>query len=102
MERRNYFTNKDSTKNDNLFMIQLNYYSEFNGDSHVQDTASRLSLWDYAYQNLWLKVLKRKDNFQHKMMHDGVTYIVWPIGEILNANNSSKVRNFETCVCHFK
>ena len=78
-------------------MMQHNYASEFSGGLRVQDTATRLSFTDYAFKNLWLKVLKCKDNFQHKMMHDGVTYIVWPVGEILNVDDSTKVRNFEPC-----
>ena len=36
------------------------------------------------------------------MMHDGVTYIVWPVGENLNVDNSTKVRNLEPCRCHFR
>ena len=82
MERQFYFISKDCTKSDNLFMVQHNFDSEFNGDLRVHDTPARLSLSDYAHKNLWLKFLKRKDNFQHKMMHDGVTSIVWPVGEI--------------------
>ena len=63
MGRQNYSTNKDTTKNNNLFMIQHDYNSEFNGDLRVQDTAARLSLSEYAHQNLWLKVLKRENKF---------------------------------------
>ena len=75
-------------------MIFHNYDPEFNGNLRVQDTAARLSLSDYVYKKLWLKVLKCKDSFQHKMMYDGVTFIVRYICEILNVDTSTKVRNF--------
>ena len=101
MERQNYFINKDTTKHDNLFMIQHKYESEFNGDLSIQDTAARQSLSQYAYENLWLKVLKRKDKFQHKMMNDGITNCVWPVGEMLSVDNLTKFHHLETCGCHF-
>ena len=51
-ERQHYFLNKDTKRNDNLFVIQHNYDSDFTGDLYVQDTAARPSLLEYASQNL--------------------------------------------------
>ena len=63
MGRQNNFLSKDCTKSDSLFMLQYNFESDFDGDLRVQDTAARLCLSEYAYKNLWLKVLKHKDKF---------------------------------------
>ena len=70
LERGNSFINKDTTKHDNLFVTKNNNYSDFNGDLYVQHTSAHLSLSDYAYTHLWLKVLKRRDKLQYKMMND--------------------------------
>ena len=76
-------------------MIQHNYISDFNGDLRMQDTVAHLSLSDYDYESLWMKLLKRNGKFQCKIINDGLTHMVWLVGEVLSVDNSTKFRNIE-------
>ena len=83
-------------------MIRHNYISDFNGDLRVQDATTRIYLSDYTHKNLWVKVLKHNDKFQHDIMNDVQTYIVWPVGKVLSVDDLTKFRNFETCGSYFQ
>ena len=64
LERQRYFMSQDLLSDDKLFISNQNFESNFDGEIYKHDIKAKAALSHYAYNNLWLVNLKRKDKLQ--------------------------------------
>ena len=87
MEGQQYLLNKDTTISDNLSAIQQKFESDFTGDLRAHDIESKKCISAYACKDCWIKIIQRKDEYQHKICSIGTYFIVWPVGKIFTGHN---------------
>ena len=61
LERQRYFMSQDLLNDDQIFVSNQNFDSDFDGDIYEHNIKAKASLSDFAYKILWLINLKRKD-----------------------------------------
>ena len=102
MERQNYFISIDTKIRDNLFMIQFNYKSEYNGNLRLRDTNARQHVSDYACQIHMYKDNQIKGRYQCMISNDAKSNVVWPISAKLSELNNRTFPLNGRCWCAFQ
>ena len=101
LERQRYFVKQDTLNSDHIFMFNINHVSEYDGSLSKHYENARKCLSNYAYNNLWLMVIRKSERLQYKIISDTAITIIWHIGEADQQRNSTIIHSGKRCVCHF-